>query len=129
MKELDFIKARTIYDVPEDERTPFMRQWLALRQQLPEGTILFYRLGDFYEMFGDDARRAAPILNVALSRRAGVMMCGVPYQAVEIYLVRLVSAGLKVAIAEQVEDPAAARRGVIRREIVRIISEVQHGAA
>ena len=104
---------------PENEPTPLMRQYLAVRRTLPDDTILFYRLGDFYEMFFDDAVRAAPILGVVLTKRAGAPLCGVPYHAVDSYIAKVVRAGLKVAICEQMEDPATAK-GVIRREIIRI---------
>ena len=105
----------------DGELTPLMRQYLAVRRSLPADTILFYRLGDFYEMFFDDAVRASPILGVALTKRAGAPLCGVPYHAVDSYLAKAVRAGLKVAICEQMEDPAAAK-GVIRREIVRVVT-------
>ncbi|MBR0055833.1 MAG: DNA mismatch repair protein MutS, partial [Kiritimatiellae bacterium] len=108
--------------MPSDSTlTPLMRQYLAVRRSLPEDTILFYRLGDFYEMFYDDAVRASPILGVALTRRAGAPLCGVPYHAVDSYLAKAVRAGMKVAICEQMEDPATAK-GVIRREIVRVVT-------
>ena len=105
----------------DDELTPMMRQYMAVRRSLPAETILFYRLGDFYEMFFDDAVRAAPILGVALTRRAGAPLCGVPYHALDTYLAKAVRAGLKIAVCEQMEDPSTAR-GPIRREIVRIVT-------
>lgn len=105
--------------------TPMMVQYKSIKSQVPDA-ILFFRLGDFYEMFGDDALTAAPILEIALTgREAGggerTPMCGVPYHAVENYLNKLVSAGYKVAICEQVEDPRTAK-GIVRREIIRIVS-------
>ncbi|MEA4903115.1 DNA mismatch repair protein MutS [Desulfitobacterium sp.] len=105
--------------------TPMMIQYKSIKSQVPDA-ILFFRLGDFYEMFGDDALTAAPILEIALTgREAGggerTPMCGVPYHAVENYLGKLVSAGYKVAICEQVEDPRTAK-GIVRREIIRIVS-------
>lgn len=105
--------------------TPMMLQYQKIKEQVP-GTILFYRLGDFYEMFGEDAELAAPILQIALTARdAGegkrIAMCGVPYHAVDNYLVRLVTAGQKVAICEQVEDAKNAK-GIVKREIIRIVS-------
>jgi hypothetical protein len=83
-----------------------MRQYRQIRAGLPEGVILFFLLGDFYEMFFEDAKTAAPVLDVALTRRNGVPMCGVPFHAVDNYVARLLRAGKKVAICEQMEDPA-----------------------
>ncbi len=98
-----------------------MNQYRALRNRLPSDTILFFRLGDFYEMFFDDAKVAAQILDIALTKRNKVPMCGVPYHAAEGYLSKLIRAGKKIAICEQVENPEEAR-GVVRREIVRIVT-------
>ncbi|AFM41822.1 DNA mismatch repair protein MutS [Desulfosporosinus acidiphilus SJ4] len=105
--------------------TPMMKQYQGIKAKVPDA-ILFYRLGDFYEMFGEDAELAAPILQIALtSRDAGegkrIPMCGVPYHAAETYLIKLVSTGHKVAICEQVEDPKAAK-GIVKRDIIRIVS-------
>lgn len=105
--------------------TPMMLQYKSIKAQAPDA-ILFFRLGDFYEMFGEDALTAAPILEIALTGRESgggerTPMCGVPYHAAENYLNKLVSAGYKVAICEQVEDPHAAK-GIVRREIIRIVS-------
>lgn len=93
--------------------TPMMLQYQEIKAQAPEA-ILFFRLGDFYEMFGPDAELAAPILEIALTARdAGegqkIPMCGVPFHAVEHYLTKLVNAGYKVAICEQVQDPRLAK--------------------
>ncbi len=101
--------------------TPMMSQYRRIRSGLAPDTILFFRLGDFYEMFFEDAKKAAPILDIALTRRNNVPMCGVPYHAAESYLARLIRAGLKVAVCDQVEDPSAAR-GIVRREITRIVT-------
>ncbi len=101
--------------------TPMLAQYRALRRSLPGDTILFFRLGDFYEMFFEDARTAAPVLDVALTKRNGYPMCGVPYHAAESYLARLVRAGIKVAICDQVEDPKAAK-GIVRREVTRVVT-------
>ena len=79
--------------------TPMMQQYHGIRRTLPPDTLLLFRLGDFYEMFFDDARTAAPILDVALTRRNGVPMCGVPYHAAEGYVARLLKAAkLKVSL-------------------------------
>lgn len=105
--------------------TPMMQQYKSIKSQVPDA-ILFFRLGDFYEMFGEDAQTAAPILEIALTGRDSgggerTPMCGVPHHAAEGYLVKLVSAGYKVALCEQVEDPQSAK-GIVKREIVRIVS-------
>jgi len=100
--------------------TPMMAQYLAMRKSLPADVILLYRLGDFYEMFFEDAKTAAPILNVALTKRGGTPMCGVPYHAAQAYLARLLKAGKRVAIAEQTSDPVPGK--LVQREISRILS-------
>src|SRR5690554_2747807 len=105
--------------------TPMMRQYQEIKAKVKDA-ILFFRLGDFYEMFGEDAQTAAPILEIALTARdAGnnqrIPMCGVPHHASDYYLAELVSAGYKVAICEQVEDPQTAK-GIVKRDIVRIVS-------
>lgn len=104
--------------------TPMIRQYLSVKEKYPDA-ILFFRLGDFYEMFFEDAQLAARELEITLTSRDGgnqrVPMCGVPYHAAEGYLARLVSRGHKVAICEQLEDPAAAR-GLVRRDVVRVIT-------
>ena len=100
--------------------TPMMAQYLAMRKSLPADVILLYRLGDFYEMFFEDAKTAAPILNVALTKRGGTPMCGVPYHAAQGYLARLLKAGKRVAIAEQTSEPKPGK--LVEREIARILS-------
>ncbi len=105
--------------------TPVMAQYKRLKDAHP-GCLLFFRLGDFYELFHDDALKAAPVLDVALTRREDVPMCGVPAHAYEAYVPKLIAANFRVAIAEQMEDPASARkrggRALIEREVVRIIT-------
>ena len=105
--------------------TPMMKQYLSIKGDHP-GAILFFRMGDFYEMFMDDAVVAAQVLKIALTTRDkgkdnAVPMCGIPYHAAEGYLTKLVQAGHKVAICEQVEDPAKAK-GLVRREVTRIVT-------
>lgn len=105
--------------------TPMLAQYQQVKSQYPE-SILFFRLGDFYEMFYDDARKACGILDVVLtSRDAGksgkAPMCGIPYHAADTYIAKLIKAGLKVAICEQVEDPATAK-GIVKREVIRVIT-------
>jgi DNA mismatch repair protein MutS len=105
--------------------TPMMRQYEALRRAYP-GTLLLFRLGDFYELFGEDAVIASRVLDLVLTSRPvakgrRVPMCGIPHHALESYLARLVEAGFRVAICEQVEDPRKAR-GLVRREVVRVVT-------
>jgi DNA mismatch repair protein MutS len=97
-----------------------MAQYQAMRKSLPADVILLYRLGDFYEMFFEDAKTAAPILNVALTKRGGTPMCGVPYHAAQSYLARLLKAGKRVAIAEQTSEPKPGK--LVEREIARILT-------
>ncbi|MBO7298650.1 MAG: DNA mismatch repair protein MutS [Kiritimatiellae bacterium] len=101
--------------------TPMMRQYQRIKSEVAADILLMFRLGDFYEMFYEDAQIAAPILGVALTKRAGYPMCGVPYHAVDVYLAKLVRAGKKIAICDQMEDPALAK-GIVRREITRIVT-------
>jgi len=105
--------------------TPMLEQYFDIKRQVPDA-IVFYRLGDFYEMFYEDAEKAAPLLDLVLTARGKgqeheAPMCGVPYHAADSYIAKLVRHGLRVAICEQVEDPAAAK-GLVRREIVRIVT-------
>jgi len=97
-----------------------MKQYHALRRDLPPGTFLLFRLGDFYEMFFDDAKEASAILNVALTKRGDVPMCGVPYHAARGYMEKLLAAGRRVALCEQVGEVQTGK--LVRREITRIVS-------
>ena len=101
--------------------TPMQRQYLALKREVPKGAILMFRLGDFYEMFGEDALVASPVLGATLTHRAGQPMCGVPYHALNTYLAKLIRAGKTAALVDQVEDPKLAK-GLVRREITRIVT-------
>ena len=101
--------------------TPMMSQYRQIRNKLPPDTILFFRLGDFYEMFFEDAKEAAQILDITLTRRQSIPMCGIPFHAVDGYLAKLIRAGKKVAICEQVEDPSMAK-GIVRREVTGIVT-------
>ena len=111
--------------VPKEAKlTPMMAQYRQCKGQLPAGTILLFRLGDFYEMFFEDAKEAAGILNVALTKRGDTPMCGIPYHATGSYMAKLLQAGRKVAICDQVET---ARPGqLVKREITQIISPGAH---
>ncbi len=105
--------------------TPMLEQYLRVKHEHPDA-LLFFRLGDFYEMFFEDAERAAPILDVALTSRSKkddvpIPMCGVPHFAVQSYVAKLLAAGLKVALCDQVEDAATAR-GLVDRAVVRVIT-------
>ena len=105
--------------------TPAMKQYVKIKQQHPD-CILLYRMGDFYEMFFEDAVTAAPVLEITLtSRNKGkedsVPLCGFPYHAASAYITKLVEKGFKVAICEQVEDPKKAK-GIVKREVIRIIT-------
>ena len=107
------------------DHTPVMQQYLRLKAQHPH-TLLFYRMGDFYELFFDDARRAAALLDITLTARghsagAPIPMAGVPYHSVETYLARLVRKGESVALCEQIGDPAKSK-GPVERAVVRIIT-------
>lgn len=107
-------------DKSKDGATPLMKQYEALKAE-HQDEILMFRLGDFYEMFDRDAKRASPVLEVALTQRQGIPMCGIPYHAMDRYLSKLLKKGFKVAIAEQMEDPAVTK-GIVKRNVVRIIS-------
>ncbi len=115
---------------PSDTATPAMARFLDLKAE-HEGYLLFYRMGDFYEMFFDDAIKAAEALDIALTKRGtfqgkDIPLCGVPVHAAEAYLERLIRKGFRVAICEQMEDPAEAKKrgakAVVRREVVRLVT-------
>ena len=105
--------------------TPMMRQYLTIKAEFPN-ILLFYRMGDFYELFFDDAKRAADLLDISLTARGksggnAIPMAGVPYHAVENYLARLVQLGESVAICEQVGDPATSK-GPVERKVVKVVT-------
>src|SRR5699024_2044440 len=105
--------------------TPLMRQYLATKDEHPD-ILLFFRMGDFYELFYEDARKAARLLDITLTQRghsAGqpIPMAGIPYHSVEGYLARLIKLGESVAICEQVGDPARSK-GPVERKVVRIVT-------
>src|SRR6476469_2977352 len=100
--------------------TPMMQQYQGIRRGLPADTLLLFRLGDFYEMFFEDANAASAILNVALTKRHQVPMCGVPYHAADSYIRRLIKAGRRVAICDQVSEPQKGQ--IVSREITQIVS-------
>ncbi len=107
------------------QHTPMMQQFLTLKSEVPD-TMLFYRMGDFYELFFDDARKASQLLGISLTQRGktggnAIPMAGVPYHSVEGYLAKLIAMGESAAICEQVGDPATSK-GPVERKIVRIIT-------
>ena len=117
--------------IKEDARaTPMIAQFTEIKRSYPD-CLLFYRMGDFYELFFDDAVAAAGALDITLTKRgkhAGedIPMCGVPVHAAESYLSRLIRKGFRVAVCEQVEDPAEAKKrggkSVVRRDVVRLVT-------
>ena len=108
----------------EAQPTPMMAQYRRIKGELPKDALLLFRLGDFYEMFFEDAQTGAQILNLALTARNGVPMCGLPHHAANAYIGRLLKAGRKVAICDQLED---ARPGkLVKREITQILSPGTH---
>jgi DNA mismatch repair protein MutS len=104
----------------KNSSTPMMEQYHRIKKQYQDA-LLFFRLGDFYEMFFEDAKTAAPVLEIALTSRQKVPMCGVPFHAAHTYLVKLLRKGFKVAICEQVEDAKHAR-GVVKRDVVKVLT-------
>ena len=121
---------KTAASRPTDAISPMMVQYLAIKAEHP-GSLLFYRMGDFYELFFDDAVAASAALAITLTKRgrhdgADIPMCGVPVHAADGYLERLITKGFKVAVCEQTEDPAAAKKrgakSVVHREVVRLVT-------
>jgi DNA mismatch repair protein MutS len=106
--------------VEKAEDTPLWRQYRALKAAHPHALLLF-RLGDFYELFDEDARAASPVLGVVLTRRHGLPMCGVPFHSAQVYISRLLKAGFKVAIADQMEDPSKSK-GLVKRAVTRVLT-------
>lgn len=103
-----------------EKLSPMLKQYLDIKQKYSD-YILFFRLGDFYEMFFDDAENVSRELELALTSRAGSPMCGVPYHSCEIYIKRLIDKGYKVAICEQLTDPAASK-GLVERDVIRLVT-------
>ncbi len=132
---LNFGEPQVIEKTPETPKmpvgmSPVMAQYWEVKQQYPT-CLLFFRMGDFYEMFFDDAVRAAKALDIALTKRGKqegeeIPMCGVPAHTYETYLARLIQKGFKVAVCEQMEDPQAAKKrgakGPLRRDVVRVVT-------
>ncbi len=111
------------------ELTPLMKQYFGVKEQYPDA-IVFFRLGDFYEMFGEDAKIASRVLQIALtsrdkSKEDQIPMCGIPYFSADSYITKLIRAGHKVAICEQMEDPKLAK-GIVQREVIRVVTPGTH---
>jgi DNA mismatch repair protein MutS len=104
----------------QDALTPMMQQYRRLRGSIPADTLLLFRLGDFYELFFEDAKEASGLLNVALTKRNGIPMCGVPYHAAQSYVAKLIKAGRRVAICDQTSEPQPGK--IVSRDIIQIIS-------
>ncbi|HYG31615.1 MAG TPA: DNA mismatch repair protein MutS, partial [Methylophilaceae bacterium] len=107
------------------QHTPMMRQYLGIKAQYPD-MLLFYRMGDFYELFHDDAEKAARLLGITLTKRGAsngepIRMAGVPYHAAEQYLAKLAKLGESVAICEQIGDPVTSK-GPVERQVTRILT-------
>ncbi len=110
---------------PALEETPMMQQYMSIKGDYPDA-ILFFRMGDFYEMFFEDAKTASSILEIALTSRnknqdQPIPMCGIPHHSATLYIAKLIRNGQRIAICEQVEDPKQAK-GLVRREVVRVIT-------
>src|SRR3989442_1565388 len=104
----------------QDALTPMMQQYQRLRKSIPADTLLLFRLGDFYELFFEDAKEASVLLNVALTKRNEVPMCGVPYHAAPGYIAKLIKAGRRVAICDQTSEPQPGK--IVSRDITQIVS-------
>ena len=108
----------------QSKPTPMMAQYHRLKSGLPEDALLLFRLGDFYEMFFDDAKIAADILNITLTKRGATPMCGIPHHAADNYVGRLLRAGRKVAVCEQTEEAVPGK--LVNREVTHILSPGTH---
>src|SRR5690349_19894685 len=108
----------------EPHLTPMMAQYRRIKSELPTDSLLLFRLGDFYELFFEDAQEGAQLLNVALTKRGAIPMCGIPFHAANTYIGRLLKAGKKVAICDQMEE---ARPGqLVKRQVTQILSPGTH---
>jgi hypothetical protein len=101
--------------------TPAWRQYQELKAKHP-GSLLFFRLGDFYELFGDDAKDASALLGLVLTQRQGVPMCGVPFHSSQNYIARLLKAGRKIAVAEQLGEAVKGAKKLVERDVVRVVT-------
>src|SRR5262245_5939363 len=108
----------------DTELTPMMAQYRRIKSELPNDALLLFRLGDFYELFFEDAQLGAQLLNVALTKRGAVPMCGIPFHAAGGYIARLLKAGRKVAICDQMEEPRPGK--LVQRAVTQILSPGTH---
>src|SRR6476646_6801340 len=108
----------------EAQLTPMMAQYRRIKSELPREALLLFRLGDFYEMFFEDAQVGSQLLNVALTKRGVVPMCGIPFHAANGYIARLLKAGRKVAICEQLEEAKPGQ--LVKRDVTQILSPGTH---
>ena len=108
----------------EAQLTPMMAQYRRIKSELPKDALLLFRLGDFYEMFFEDAQVASQLINLALTARNGIPMCGLPHHAANSYIGRLLRAGRKVAICEQTEEAKPGK--LVNREVSQILSPGTH---
>lgn len=120
----DAFLATVSFMASDSQLTPMMAQYRRIKGELPPDALLLFRLGDFYELFFEDAQLGAQLLNVALTKRGIIPMCGIPYHAANTYIARLLKAGKKVAICDQMED---ARPGqLVKREVTQVLSPGTH---
>src|ERR1043165_6666416 len=108
----------------DGQLTPMMAQYRRIKSELPRDALLLFRLGDFYEMFFEDAQIGAQLLNVALTKRGVVPMCGIPFHALNSYIARLLRAGKKIALCDQVEEAKPGQ--LVKREVTQILSPGTH---
>src|ERR1041384_3041096 len=108
----------------DGQLTPMMAQHRRIKSELPKEALLLFRLGDFYEMFFEDAQAGAQLLNVALTKRGVIPMCGIPYHAANGYIAKILQSGRKVAICDQVEEAKPGQ--LVRREVTQILSPGTH---
>src|SRR5277367_2862918 len=108
----------------EAQLTPMMAQYRRIKGELPKDALLLFRLGDFYEMFFEDAKDGAQLLNLSLTARNGVPMCGLPYHAANSYIGRILKSGRKVAICDQTEEAKPGK--LVNREVTQILSPGTH---
>src|SRR3954470_8465459 len=108
----------------ETQLTPMMAQYRRIKTELPADALLLFRLGDFYELFFEDAQAGAQLLNVALTKRGIIPMCGIPFHAANGYIARILKAGRKIAICEQLEEAKPGQ--LVKREVTQIISPGTH---
>src|SRR4029078_4553323 len=108
----------------DSQLTPMMAQYRRIKSELPKDALLLFRLGDFYELFFEDAQEGAQLLNVSLTKRGAIPMCGIPFHAAHAYIGKILKAGRKVAICDQVEEAKPGQ--LVKREVTQILSPGTH---